>query len=70
MMHVSVMMLSYSTLMVGALLAIAFLIVTRGKKSNSPVVPSAPTATATATTASNALKTPNLKVQKPAPTAH
>jgi cytochrome c-type biogenesis protein CcsB len=32
MMHVSVMMLSYSTLMVGALLAIAFLIVTRGQK--------------------------------------
>ena len=31
-MHVSVMMLSYSTLMVGALLAIAFLIVTRGQK--------------------------------------
>jgi cytochrome c-type biogenesis protein CcsB len=31
MMHVSVMMLSYSTLMVGALLAIAFLIVTRGQ---------------------------------------
>ncbi|MBE9094950.1 c-type cytochrome biogenesis protein CcsB [Tychonema sp. LEGE 07203] len=32
MMHVSVMMLSYATLMVGALLAIAFLIVTRGQK--------------------------------------
>lgn len=31
MMHVSVMMLSYSTLMVGAVLAIAFLIVTRGQ---------------------------------------
>lgn len=31
MMHVSVMMLSYATLMVGSLLAIAFLIVTRGK---------------------------------------
>jgi cytochrome c-type biogenesis protein CcsB len=31
MMHVSVMMLSYSALMVGALLAIAFLIVTGGK---------------------------------------
>jgi cytochrome c-type biogenesis protein CcsB len=31
MMHVSVMMLSYSALMVGSLLAIAFLIVTRGK---------------------------------------
>lgn len=31
MMHVSVMMLSYSTLMVGCLLAIAFLIVTRGQ---------------------------------------
>ncbi|MEH2403335.1 c-type cytochrome biogenesis protein CcsB [Nostoc sp.] len=31
MMHVSVMMLSYSALMVGALLAIAFLVVTRGK---------------------------------------
>ncbi len=31
MMHVSVMMLSYSTLMVGSLLAIAFLIVTRGQ---------------------------------------
>ncbi|NJN31194.1 MAG: c-type cytochrome biogenesis protein CcsB [Synechococcales cyanobacterium RM1_1_8] len=31
MMHVSVMMLSYATLMVGALLAIAFLIVTRGQ---------------------------------------
>ncbi|MDS3861973.1 c-type cytochrome biogenesis protein CcsB [Thermosynechococcaceae cyanobacterium BACA0444] len=31
MMHVSVMMLSYATLMVGALVAIAFLIVTRGK---------------------------------------
>lgn len=32
MMHVSVMMLSYATLMVGALLAIAFLIVTQGQK--------------------------------------
>jgi cytochrome c-type biogenesis protein CcsB len=32
MMHVSVMMLSYATLMVGALLAIAFLIVTRGQE--------------------------------------
>ncbi len=32
MMHVSVMMLSYSTLMVGSLLAIAFLVVTRGQK--------------------------------------
>jgi cytochrome c-type biogenesis protein CcsB len=32
MMHVSVMMLSYATLMVGALLSIAFLIVTRGQK--------------------------------------
>jgi cytochrome c-type biogenesis protein CcsB len=32
MMHVSVMMLSYATLMVGALLAIAFLIATRGQK--------------------------------------
>ncbi|MGB3694245.1 MAG: c-type cytochrome biogenesis protein CcsB [Spirulinaceae cyanobacterium] len=32
MMHVSVMMLSYATLMVGSLLAIAFLIVTRGEK--------------------------------------
>jgi cytochrome c-type biogenesis protein CcsB len=32
MMHVSVMMLSYATLMVGALLAIGFLIVTRGQK--------------------------------------
>jgi cytochrome c-type biogenesis protein CcsB len=31
MMHVSVMMLSYATLMVGALLAIAFLVVTRGE---------------------------------------
>ncbi len=31
MMHVSVMMLSYSALMVGALMAIAFLIVTRGQ---------------------------------------
>ncbi|MCG8368485.1 MAG: c-type cytochrome biogenesis protein CcsB [Pseudanabaenales cyanobacterium] len=31
MMHVSVMLLSYSTLLVGALLAIAFLIVTRGQ---------------------------------------
>lgn len=31
MMHVSIMMLSYATLMVGALLAIAFLVVTRGK---------------------------------------
>ncbi len=31
MMHVSVMMLSYATLMVGALLAIAFLIVTQGQ---------------------------------------
>jgi cytochrome c-type biogenesis protein CcsB len=31
MMHVSVMMLSYATLMVGSLLAIAFLIVTRGQ---------------------------------------
>ncbi|MDB9313666.1 c-type cytochrome biogenesis protein CcsB [Spirulina sp. CS-785/01] len=31
MMHVSVMMLSYATLMVGSLLAIAFLLVTRGK---------------------------------------
>jgi cytochrome c-type biogenesis protein CcsB len=31
MMHVSVMMLSYATLMVGALLAIAFLFVTRGQ---------------------------------------
>ncbi len=31
MMHVSVMMLSYATLMVGALLAIAFLIITRGQ---------------------------------------
>ncbi|NER39259.1 MAG: c-type cytochrome biogenesis protein CcsB [Oscillatoria sp. SIO1A7] len=31
MMHVSVMMLSYSTLMVGSLLAIAFLIATRGQ---------------------------------------
>src|SRR4028118_1306367 len=31
MMHVSVMMISYSTLMVGALLAIAFLVVTRGQ---------------------------------------
>ena len=32
MMHVSVMMLSYSALMVGSLLAVAFLIVTRGQK--------------------------------------
>lgn len=32
MMHVSVMMLSYATLMVGSLLAIAFLIATRGQK--------------------------------------
>jgi ABC-type transport system involved in cytochrome c biogenesis permease subunit len=32
MMHVSVMMLSYATLMVGALMSIAFLIVTRGQK--------------------------------------
>jgi cytochrome c-type biogenesis protein CcsB len=32
MMHVSVMMISYATLMVGSLLAIAFLIVTRGQK--------------------------------------
>jgi cytochrome c-type biogenesis protein CcsB len=32
MMHVSVMMLSYSTLMVGAVLAIAFLLVTAGQK--------------------------------------
>lgn len=31
MMHVSVMMLSYAALMVGSLLAIAFLIVTRGQ---------------------------------------
>ncbi|MEA5534320.1 c-type cytochrome biogenesis protein CcsB [Crocosphaera sp. XPORK-15E] len=31
MMHVSVMMLSYATLMVGAVLAIAFLVVTRGQ---------------------------------------
>ncbi|GAP93517.1 c-type cytochrome biogenesis protein CcsB [Leptolyngbya sp. NIES-2104] len=31
MMHVSVMMLSYATLMVGSLLAIAFLVVTRGQ---------------------------------------
>lgn len=31
MMHVSVMMLSYATLMVGALMAIAFLVVTRGQ---------------------------------------
>jgi cytochrome c-type biogenesis protein CcsB len=31
MMHVSVMMLSYATLMVGSLLAIAFLIITRGQ---------------------------------------
>lgn len=31
MMHVSVMMLSYSTLMVGSLMAIAFLVVTRGQ---------------------------------------
>ncbi|MFB2839756.1 c-type cytochrome biogenesis protein CcsB [Floridanema evergladense] len=31
MMHVSVMMLSYSCLMVGSLLAIAFLVITRGK---------------------------------------
>ncbi|MDJ0702121.1 MAG: c-type cytochrome biogenesis protein CcsB [Leptolyngbyaceae cyanobacterium MO_188.B28] len=31
MMHVSVMLLSYSTLLVGALLAIAFLVVTRGQ---------------------------------------
>jgi cytochrome c-type biogenesis protein CcsB len=31
MMHVSIMMLSYSTLMVGSLLAIAFLVVTRGQ---------------------------------------
>lgn len=32
MMHVSVMMISYATLMVGSLLAIAFLFVTRGQK--------------------------------------
>ncbi len=32
MMHVSVMMLSYATLMVGSLLAIAFLVVTRGQQ--------------------------------------
>lgn len=32
MMHVSVMMLSYATLMVGSLIAIAFLIATRGQK--------------------------------------
>ncbi len=32
MMHVSVMMISYATLMVGSLLAIAFLLVTRGQK--------------------------------------
>lgn len=32
MMHVSVMMLSYATLMVGSLLAVAFLVVTRGQK--------------------------------------
>ncbi|MBM0741069.1 c-type cytochrome biogenesis protein CcsB [Phormidium sp. CLA17] len=32
MMHVSVMMLSYATLMVGSLLAIAFLVVTRGQE--------------------------------------
>jgi cytochrome c-type biogenesis protein CcsB len=32
MMHVSVMMLSYSTLMVGCVLAIAFLVVTRGQQ--------------------------------------
>ena len=31
MMHVSIMMLSYSALMVGSLLAIAFLVVTRGQ---------------------------------------
>ena len=31
MMHVSVMMLSYSTLMVGSLIAIAFLVITRGQ---------------------------------------
>lgn len=31
MMHVSVMMLSYSTLMVGSLLAVAFLVITRGE---------------------------------------
>ena len=34
MMHVSVMMLSYATLMVGSVLAIAFLIVTWGKEVN------------------------------------
>ena len=32
MMHVSIMMLSYATLMVGSLLAIAFLVVTRGQE--------------------------------------
>jgi cytochrome c-type biogenesis protein CcsB len=32
MMHVSVMMLSYATLMVGSLLAIAFLVITRGQE--------------------------------------
>lgn len=32
MMHVSVMMISYSTLMVGSVMAIAFLVVTRGQK--------------------------------------
>ncbi|NJM58286.1 MAG: cytochrome c biogenesis protein CcsA, partial [Synechococcales cyanobacterium RU_4_20] len=32
MMHVSIMMLSYATLMVGAVLAIAFLVVTRGQE--------------------------------------
>lgn len=32
MMHVSVMMLSYATLMVGSLLAVGFLVVTRGQK--------------------------------------
>jgi ABC-type transport system involved in cytochrome c biogenesis permease subunit len=32
MMHVSVMLLSYATLLVGALIAIAFLIVTRGQE--------------------------------------
>ena len=39
MMHVSVMLLSYAALMVGSLMAIAFLIVTRGQALPSKAVP-------------------------------
>ena len=43
MMHVSVMMLSYATLLVGSLVAVAFLIVTQGQGSSpSAVAPTAP----------------------------